>query len=99
MGCCALKLNDLPNAQRAFARVVQMHPDDAESWNNLAAVYISQNKKKEAFQVLNIRKKNLSSFSIVLSIEFLSLRFNSLIKALKHALQIKNDNWKIWENY
>jgi Flp pilus assembly protein TadD len=45
MGCCALKVHDLAVAQKSFARVVQLHTDDAEAWNNLAAVYLSQNKK------------------------------------------------------
>jgi tetratricopeptide (TPR) repeat protein len=52
MGCSALRISDLPNAQKAFARVIQLHPEDGEAWNNLAAVYIKLDKKPEAFHAL-----------------------------------------------
>lgn len=34
----------MTKAQKAFSRVVQLLPDDAEAWNNLAAIYVRQNK-------------------------------------------------------
>lgn len=71
MGCCALGTNDLALGQRCFSRVVQLFPDDSEAWNNLAAVYIKQDKKyvpsvdqpdhpfrKEAFKALKESLKN-----------------------------------------
>lgn len=36
---------DFALAQKSFSRVVQLTPDDGEAWNNLASVFIKQNKK------------------------------------------------------
>jgi tetratricopeptide (TPR) repeat protein len=58
MGCCALGTNELALAQRCFSRVVQLFPDDSEAWNNLAAVYIKQDKKDETrFKILTLFRK------------------------------------------
>ena len=40
LGCSCLKLEDWEEARRAFFRCVTIDDEDAESWNNLASVYL-----------------------------------------------------------
>lgn len=64
MGCCALGTKDLVLGQRCFSRVVQLFPDDSEAWNNLAAVYIKQEKKYDSFFILQLLPVTLSPFAL-----------------------------------
>ena len=40
LGCACLKLEDWEEARQAFYRCVTIDDEDAESWNNLASVYL-----------------------------------------------------------
>ena len=40
LGCACLKLEDWEEARQAFFRCVTIDDEDAESWNNLASVYL-----------------------------------------------------------
>ena len=40
LGCACLKMEDWEEARRAFLRCVTIDDEDAESWNNLASVYL-----------------------------------------------------------
>ena len=40
LGCACLKIEDWEGARRAFFRCVTIDEEDAESWNNLASVYL-----------------------------------------------------------
>ena len=40
LGCCLLREERLEEAREAFSRNVAVEEDDAEAWNNLAAVYL-----------------------------------------------------------
>ena len=40
LGCACLKIEDWEEARRAFFRCVTIDDEDAESWNNLASVYL-----------------------------------------------------------
>jgi ferric-dicitrate binding protein FerR (iron transport regulator) len=37
---------------QAFTRVTQQQPDNAEAWNNIAALWLNLNRPKEAFSAL-----------------------------------------------
>lgn len=53
LGVVGLRLPDLPLAQRAFSRVVQLHPEDGEAWNNLGSVFLKMNKKYHSYSISN----------------------------------------------
>jgi len=93
MGCCALRVMDLTVAQKSFARVVQLHPDEADAWNNLAAVYIHQNKKKEAFKALKQSIRfNGTNWKVYENFIFVALEigeFSECIQAMKELLHLK----------
>ena len=40
LGCCLLREERLEEAREAFSRNIAVEEDDAEAWNNLAAVYL-----------------------------------------------------------
>ena len=40
LGCACLKIEDWEEARQAFSRCVTIDDEDAESWNNLASVYL-----------------------------------------------------------
>lgn len=40
LGCACLKVEDWEGARHAFSRCVTIDDEDAESWNNLASVYL-----------------------------------------------------------
>ena len=40
LGCASIKVEDWDGAIEAFGRCVKIEDDDAESWNNLASVYL-----------------------------------------------------------
>lgn len=40
LGCCLMREERLEEAREAFSRNVSVEEDDAEAWNNLAAVYL-----------------------------------------------------------
>lgn len=40
LGCACIRLEDWDGAIEAFSRCVAIEDDDAESWNNLASVYL-----------------------------------------------------------
>jgi tetratricopeptide (TPR) repeat protein len=40
LGCACLKIEDWEGARQAFVRCVTIDDEDAESWNNLASVYL-----------------------------------------------------------
>lgn len=40
LGCAAMRVEDWEEAKNAFARCVAIDEDDAESWNNLASMYL-----------------------------------------------------------
>jgi Flp pilus assembly protein TadD len=52
LGICGLATEDWAIAQRGFARVTALFPDDGEAWSNLATSFIRQSKLKEAYTAL-----------------------------------------------
>ncbi|TIB69720.1 hypothetical protein E3Q23_04262 [Wallemia mellicola] len=59
LGCACIRLEDWDGAIEAFSRCVAIEDDDAESWNNLASVYlrlgdkaVTHESKMNAFRAL-----------------------------------------------
>jgi len=52
MGCAAARCQEFEVAAEAFTRCVALDDDNSEAWNNLASIYIRQQKKTEAFNAL-----------------------------------------------
>lgn len=48
-GCAAMHLEEWEIAIQAFSRVIAIDPENPEAWNNLASVFLRQNRKTDAF--------------------------------------------------
>ncbi|KAK6542900.1 hypothetical protein TWF694_006839 [Orbilia ellipsospora] len=105
-GCAMLEVQDWRGAVDAFRRVVGIDDTDAEAWSNLATALlrsgnagipttaaengtngiILDDDEEEGVQVDSVVKdeKNVSR--------------EQALRALKRAVQLKHDNWRMWEN-
>ncbi|KAI9286741.1 hypothetical protein BC943DRAFT_321307 [Umbelopsis sp. AD052] len=52
MGCAAIQISEWDVGIKAFSRSVALDDENAEAWNNLASIYIRQEKKGDAFYAL-----------------------------------------------
>jgi lipopolysaccharide biosynthesis regulator YciM len=52
LGCAAMQLQNWPVAQKAFTRCVSLEPENGEAWNNLAAVNLQVDRKRDAMRCL-----------------------------------------------
>ncbi|KNZ72689.1 TPR repeat-containing protein C19B12.01 [Termitomyces sp. J132] len=98
LGCAAMRVEDWEEAKNAFARCVAIDEDDAESWNNLASMYLrigttSGKKVPDEADGTDEKSAEESSQSIPFSNKLLAFR------ALKQGLKFSYDNWRMWSNY
>ncbi|KAI9447511.1 TPR-like protein, partial [Lactarius indigo] len=93
LGCACIREQDWEGAREAFARCVTIDDEDAESWNNLASVYLRmgrvQGQQKEEESSLNAEQAAQIPF------ENKMLAF----RALKQGLKFHYENWRMWTNY
>jgi len=105
LGCACLKTEDWEEARQAFFRCVTIDDEDAESWNNLASVYLRMAEDE-------VRISARSSCSVLLDAEYSAvlqgdrggqavpfthrmLAWRALRQGVKHGF----DNWRMWMNY
>jgi hypothetical protein len=85
MGVSFVKLERWSDARDAFRRLVNVDEEDAEGWNNLAAVYLRIGEegrdKDEPLPPVSFDNKLLA--------------FRALRQGLRHA----HHNWRMWQNY
>ncbi|KAG6902204.1 hypothetical protein C0995_003036 [Termitomyces sp. Mi166 len=99
LGCAAMRVEDWEEAKNAFARCVAIDEDDAESWNNLASMYLrigtTSGKKDSEDEAdgTDERSTDEPTKSITFSNKLLAFR------ALKQGLKFSYDNWRMWSNY
>ncbi|WVQ69822.1 uncharacterized protein L199_008043 [Kwoniella botswanensis] len=85
LGVCYVKLERWTEAKDAFRRQVGVEEDDAEGWNNLAAVYLRLGeeglKDGENPAPVSYENKHLAW------------------RALRQGLRFAYANWRMWQNY
>ncbi|KAH9170374.1 TPR-like protein [Lactarius sanguifluus] len=85
LGCACIREQDWEGAREAFVRCVKIDDEDAESWNNLASVYLRmgnvQGEQKEEAAQIPFENKMLA------------------FRALKQGLKFHYENWRMWTNY
>lgn len=85
LGVSFVKLERWTDARDAFRRLVNVDEEDAEGWNNLAAVYLrigeEGHSKEEPLPPVSFDNKLLA--------------FRALRQGLRHA----HHNWRMWQNY
>ncbi|KAF9261740.1 TPR-like protein [Marasmius fiardii PR-910] len=85
LGCACMRLEDWEGAKDAFTRCVSIDEDDAESWSNLASIYLRMGDEK------GTRENSPQSTSHTNKM----LAFRALKQGLKHGYE----NWRMWSNY
>ncbi|KAH9959217.1 TPR-like protein [Russula dissimulans] len=100
LGCACVREEDWEGAREAFVRCVTIDDEDAESWNNLASVYLRMDYvpgKKQASHDDDIEKKPSSKADTTATIPF----ENKILafRALKQGLKFHYENWRMWMNY
>ncbi|WWC89797.1 uncharacterized protein L201_004723 [Kwoniella dendrophila CBS 6074] len=85
LGVCYVKQEKWLEAKDAFRRQVGVEEDDAEGWNNLAAVYLRLGeeglKDGETAPPVTFENKHLAW------------------RALRQGLRFAYSNWRMWQNY
>ncbi|KAG6836492.1 hypothetical protein H0H93_007591 [Arthromyces matolae] len=99
LGCAAMRVEDWEEAKNAFARCVAIDEDDAESWNNLASMYLrigttlgGKTSEDETHGTEDTLAGDATP-SIPFSNKLLAFR------ALKQGLKFSYENWRMWSNY
>ncbi|KAG9317768.1 hypothetical protein JVU11DRAFT_1987 [Chiua virens] len=97
LGCAYMRMEDWDNAREAFGRCVTIDDEDAESWNNLAMVYlrIDQVRKTEEAETTDKASGSADMSDKTVSFSNKTLAF----QALKQCLKFRYDNWRMWSNY
>ncbi|KAF8625145.1 hypothetical protein AX17_006923 [Amanita inopinata Kibby_2008] len=100
LGCAYMRVEEWDGAREAFGRCVRIDEEDAESWANLAGVYLRMPASASAVKSTGEgggeegdqeRKENPTTIPI----EHKMLAYS----ALKQGLKFSYDNWKMWYNY
>ncbi|KAI0246532.1 TPR-like protein [Lactifluus subvellereus] len=101
LGCACVRVEDWEGAREAFARCVTIDDEDAESWNNLASVYlrmdtvpgktVSQKEVRHDEQQPSLQADQAAAIPF----ENKMLAF----RALKQGLRFHYENWRMWMNY
>eukprot|EP01118_Nematostelium_gracile_P014988 TRINITY_DN5929_c0_g1_i2.p1 TRINITY_DN5929_c0_g1~~TRINITY_DN5929_c0_g1_i2.p1 ORF type:complete len:427 (-),score=124.88 TRINITY_DN5929_c0_g1_i2:444-1724(-) len=91
-GCALMRTNQLERAARAFGRVVQQEPDLYEAWANMATIYISLKKNKEAFlalqESLKLNRQNWKIWSNFVYVCMDIGEFSQAITGIKEILEL-----------
>ena len=110
LGCACLKIEDWEEARQAFSRCVTIDDEDAESWSNLASVYLRMAEADEELPVriftCSQRDPRLNTTRLVVlqgdhggpqTVPFMHrmLAWRALKQGVKHGY----GNWRMWMNY
>lgn len=113
LGCACLKVEDLEEARQAFFRCVTIDDEDAESWNNLASVYLrmAEGDEEQPGREVGIstrpqRDPRLNATHLVIlqgdhgGPQTVPFTHKMLAwRALKQGVKHGYDNWRMWMNY
>ncbi|KAH7887414.1 hypothetical protein F5I97DRAFT_1805995 [Phlebopus sp. FC_14] len=94
LGCACIRVENWQVARDAFSRCVSIDDEDAESWNNLASMYLrleDTNKQRRDGEVPE--EDHESGNGVTFPNKMLAFR------ALKQGLKYSYENWRMWSNY
>ncbi|KIJ69825.1 hypothetical protein HYDPIDRAFT_22985 [Hydnomerulius pinastri MD-312] len=95
LGCAYIRLENWEGARDSFSRCVSIDDEDAESWNNLASMYLRLGEADKQPQDGEASEEgdNKSGKAVTFSNKTLAFR------ALKQGLKYSYENWRMWSNY
>ncbi|KAK7696070.1 hypothetical protein QCA50_000712 [Cerrena zonata] len=95
LGCACLREQDWKGARDAFARCVSIDDEDAESWNNLASVYLRMGDNEVVPEEAEPNDDVTDETNRNVPFSNKTLAFH----ALKQGLKFSYENWRMWANY
>ncbi|KAI0301519.1 TPR-like protein [Multifurca ochricompacta] len=104
LGCACVREEDWEGAREAFTRCVTIDDEDAESWNNLASVYLRMNYVPGRTETQNespSHDENEGQPSLKVD-QAAAIPFENKMlafRALKQGLKFHYENWRMWMNY
>ncbi|EPS35231.1 hypothetical protein H072_11484 [Dactylellina haptotyla CBS 200.50] len=102
-GCAMMEVADWEGAVGAFSRVVGMDDTDAEAWSNLATALLRRGnvgKNAGAGIVLDddVEGGSDEADAAAKELDERNAGKEQALRALNRAVNIKRDNWRMWEN-
>ncbi|GHJ86267.1 hypothetical protein NliqN6_2669 [Naganishia liquefaciens] len=104
LGCCYVREERWNDAREAFSRNVAIEEEDAEAWNNLAAVYLRMDElavQKATSAAAGVEapqeEEDAEEVDKVAAVPFENKRL--AFRALQQGLRFSRDNWRVWTNY
>ncbi|KAI7904384.1 uncharacterized protein BX663DRAFT_504887 [Cokeromyces recurvatus] len=95
LGCAAMFVEKWDIGARAFQRVVSLDDEQPEAWNNLASIYIKQDKKTDAFLALKQATRiKYDSWKMWQNLLFVSIdvgQFADAIYAMQRVVELRWD--------
>lgn len=100
LGCCLLELIQFEKAAAAFRRCVQLDETDAESWSNLAAALLKDERNAPSVEEVAPKPALLDDEEEGPEPKRVDPQKNrkDALTALKRAATLKHESRKIWEN-
>ncbi|KAJ8463423.1 hypothetical protein ONZ51_g10261 [Trametes cubensis] len=109
LGCACVRVEDWEGARDAFVRCVTIDDEDAESWNNLASVYLRMgeagkmvtSEDDDGDETGNAAHEAQTKAGAAEDAGKRVPFSNKLLafRALKQGLKYSYDNWRMWANY
>ncbi|KAH0840213.1 hypothetical protein J3R83DRAFT_1217 [Lanmaoa asiatica] len=93
LGCAYIRTENWEGARDAFSRCVSIDDEDAESWNNLATIYLRLDEARKGVSKEGDDIPEGNDASLSFSNKTLAFR------ALKQGLKYRYENWRMWSNY
>ena len=93
LGCAALQVKEWQTARDALSRMVAMHSDDGEAWNNLANCYVQLKEPMQAFhcyeQALKHKRESWKIWQNYLYVSMQTGQVRYAIDAIHEMIELK----------
>ncbi|KAF8489480.1 TPR-like protein [Russula emetica] len=106
LGCAFIRVEDWDGGREAFARCVTIDDEDAESWNNLASVYLRMKyvpgTNLSQSETLHNDDDDDEQQPFLKADRTAAIPFENKVlafRALKQGLKFHYENWRMWMNY
>ncbi|KAF8437171.1 hypothetical protein L210DRAFT_3406240 [Boletus edulis BED1] len=93
LGCAYMRTEKWEGARDAFSRCATIDDEDAESWNNLATIYLRLDSARKDVNEEGDHESDALNKTVSFSNKILAFR------ALKQGLKYRYENWQMWSNY